>query len=173
MKNKYSKKIHQLIILFLISLLLFSCSDSASDDAASPTPDGAPSYDEYTNNDAISGDTISDTILIIGILPVSELIDNTESTFLVIVEYKLVTAESGELNIGFNTDNTFIYTIIEDASVEITSGHGYHFFYVTVTVKDWGEEGPFTVYVGLAQTVVSDEASLPLASDYSSNFTFE
>ncbi len=171
MKNKYSKICHLLKFLFLISLLTFSCSDAAKDNAMAPADDlqYAP-----TSIDEISGAELTDdTILIRGVLPASGLIDNTETLFIVVVEYLLISAESGELNIGFNTENVYVYTIIEDASIEITSGHGYHTFIVEVTVKDWGQEGSFNVYVGLAQTVESDEASLPLTNDYSENLMFE
>jgi len=80
----------------------------------------------------------------------------------VTVSYKLLSLESGELNIGFNDgDNISVYNIIDSSKRIITAGLGeYTFENVSTTVKDWGVQGDFKVYVN-----IGENASNPLDED--------
>lgn len=92
-----------------------------------------------------------DTITILSVTPNAGLIPDTETDFTVVIEYELVSTDSGEVNIGFNSVEVGRYQMIEEASALVTSGTGEHQFNISVLVKDWGNEGDFEVFVNLSE----------------------
>ena len=95
---------------------------------------------------------VGDSISIKSVSPGSGLVDGADTTFTVVIEYTLISKDSGELMIGFNNgDSVGNYTMISDATAIIDKGSGEHTFNVTVRVKDWGGRGDFKVYVNLSE----------------------
>ncbi len=107
---------------------------------------------------------ISNSIEIISVSPSIELEDGIKYNFSVIVEYNLVTVNSGILKIGFNTEAVNSYSMISDADFIVDKGSGTHTFNVTVTAKDWLSDGDFIVYVNLSENP-HPATWTPLASD--------
>ncbi len=108
---------------------------------------------------------VEDSISIKSVFPNSGLVDGADTTFRVVIDYTLVSKDSGELMIGFNNgDSVSTYTMISDATAIIDKGSGEHTFNVTVRVKDWEGRGNFKVYVNLSEHPHPFSWS-PLASD--------
>jgi hypothetical protein len=119
-----------------------------------------------------SGDT--DYVRVKSVSPDSGLIDNTATTFAVIVEYSLVSHDEGELKVGFNNlsdelaaeRGCLASNMILDEAVIVTRGSGENLFNVTATTKDWQkEECPFRVMATLSEYPHGPKYS-PLDSDY-------
>jgi hypothetical protein len=113
---------------------------------------------EQNNGDsAAPGDITYDTsgsgdvIGIISVDPDSGLADRTEYIFTVNTAYKLKSADNAELNIGFNTENAFAYSLIPEAAAPVSKGSGEYTFTVSAIAKNWGTSGTFKVYVNLAE----------------------
>ena len=79
------------------------------------------------------------------------------------MQYELVSAESGELGIGFNSVEAGRYQMIVDAKTVIAQGSGGHTFNVSVVTKDWGDED-FVAYVNLSE-YPHEHTWSPLATD--------
>jgi hypothetical protein len=92
-----------------------------------------------------------DSIRIISVTPESGLTPNTVTEFVVSVEYELVSKDSGEVMIGFNTDEVGRYRMISEATVLVAKGSGDHQFNVSALARDWGTAGDFSVYVNLSE----------------------
>lgn len=108
---------------------------------------------------------VEDSINIKSVSPSSGLVDGADTDFTVVIEYTLVSKDSGEVMIGFNNgDSVDTYTMISDATAIVDKGSGEHTFNVTVRVKDWGSRGDFRVYVNLSEHPHPFSWS-PLASD--------
>ncbi len=144
-------------ITILITALIFACGGES--ESLEPKDQWADPYD-----DAIHPDDTTDRIIIKQTTPDSDLTDDTDINFNVIVEYSLYSEQSAMLNIGFNTTNAGSFDLIEAAEKSITSGHGYHIFLISVTVNDWGDADDFQVFVNMTQEV-SDGPSIQLAYD--------
>ena len=106
----------------------------------------------------------SDTINIKSVTPDSGLMPGIVTEFDIAVEYKLASADSGELYIGFNTVEVDRFSMISDAKVFIAKGSGEHQFNVTTVTRDWGTAGDFKVYVNLSEHPHGPSWT-PLASD--------
>ena len=115
-------------------------------------------------NKATGPEETDDTITIILVTPDSGLNPGQATDFAVTVEYELVSADSGELNIGFNSVEIGRYHLIEEAAALIAAGTGQHQFNVSVITKDWGDDGDFEVYVNLSEHP-HDFIWTPLATD--------
>jgi hypothetical protein len=110
-------------------------------------------------------ETISkDGINITSVSPDKDLVDGVNTTFTVVVRYTLASTNSGELMIGFNTQEVGSFGMISSASKIVSKGTGEYKFIVKATVKDWGEEGDFEVYVNLSENPHPNSWS-PLATD--------
>jgi hypothetical protein len=94
---------------------------------------------------------ISDTISIKSVTPNSGLIADVGTDFVVVVEYQLVSADSGELDVGFNNVLVDKFHIVSAAEALVVKGSGEHEFNVTVVTKDWGPAGDFMAYVNLSE----------------------
>jgi hypothetical protein len=94
---------------------------------------------------------IPDTISIKSVTPSSGLIGDAPTDFVVVVEYVLASADSGELAIGFNSVQVDKFNMISAAKVLVAKSSGEHQFNVNVFTKDWGAAGDFKVYVNLAE----------------------
>jgi len=92
-----------------------------------------------------------DTIIITSVTPESGLTPGVITGFVVDVEYELASADSGEVGIGFNTDEVGRFVMITDAKVLIAKGAGEHRFNVSSLTRDWGEAGDFQVLVNLSE----------------------
>ena len=116
------------------------------------------SAEQNSNNGAAPGDTAYDTaesgdaIGIISVDPNAALTDGIEYSFTVNTEYILVSVDNAELNIGFNTENAFSYSLISGAAAAVSKGSGEHTFTVSATAKAWGAAGDFKVYVNLSES---------------------
>jgi hypothetical protein len=75
----------------------------------------------------------------------------TETTFEISVAYRLVSADSGEINIGFNLDNPDFSSLLPDEAVVVDKGEGNLTFTVTVIPVDWGEGVDFFAYVNISE----------------------
>ncbi len=96
-------------------------------------------------------DKPADIISIKTVTPDSGLKVDIETDFVVTVEYELVSADSGEISIGFNTSEVGQYQILKAANALVDIGSGEHQFNVTVVTKDWGADDDFLVYVNLSE----------------------
>jgi hypothetical protein len=104
------------------------------------------------NDNATGPDKKDDTISIKLVTPDSGLKADTETDFVVTVEYVLASADSGELLIGFNSVEVGRYHMISSATALIAKGSGEHQFNVSVVTRDWGgAAGDFAVYVNLSE----------------------
>jgi hypothetical protein len=92
-----------------------------------------------------------DTIVIRSVKPDSGLDPGVVTNFVVDVEYELASADSGEVGIGFNTDEVGRFVMISDAKVLIAEGAGERQFNVSTVTRDWGETGDFQVLVNLSE----------------------
>ena len=129
--------------------VITGCSDTAKENDKTPEQNSndnvAPGDIEYDTSN--SGDAIG----IISVDPDSDLVDGTEYSFTVKTAYELVSADTAELNIGFNTENAFSYNLISDAVTTVSKGSGKYTFTVSATAKNWGASGDFEVYISLAE----------------------
>ena len=116
-------------------------------------------------------DQMDDTISIQSVTPDSGLDADTETDFVVTVEYELVSSDSGELGIGFNSAEVGRYHMHSAAKALVDKGPGEHQFNVTVVTKDWGAAGDFEVYVNLSEHP-HESVWTPLATD-SQALTFQ
>jgi hypothetical protein len=119
-----------LMMTFVGLLVFFACSD---DDPAGP---------EHKSSDAIT---------IKSVTPNSGLNPGVATDFVVIVEYELVSADSGDVMIGFNTAEVGRFAMISDATTLVLKGSGEHQFSVSATPVDWGAAGDFKLYVNLSE----------------------
>ena len=92
-----------------------------------------------------------DDIIIKSITPDSGLTPGIVTDFIVIVEYELTSADSGEVMVGFNTNEVGRFNMISSATALVVKGSGEHQFNVTTVPKDWGDTGDFKVYVNLSK----------------------
>jgi len=92
-----------------------------------------------------------DTIVIKSVTPDSGLIPGAVTDFVVAAEYELASVDSGEVGIGFNTDEVGRFVMISDAKVLIAKGGGEYQFNVSTHTKDWGGTGDFQVLVNLSE----------------------
>ena len=92
-----------------------------------------------------------DSIVIKAVTPDSGLTPGVVTEFVVNVEYELASADSGEVGIGFNTDEVGRFLMIPAAEILVAKGSGEHQFNVSVIAKDWGGEGDFQVLVNLSE----------------------
>ncbi|UCE41330.1 MAG: hypothetical protein JSV17_18175 [Candidatus Aminicenantes bacterium] len=106
----------------------------------------------------------SDSISINSVTPNSGLTPGIITAFVVNVEYVLASKDTGELNIGFNTDIVGSYTLLTAAKALVSKGSGAHQFNVTIVTKDWGAAGDFSVYVNLSESP-HEPSWTPLATD--------
>lgn len=105
-----------------------------------------------------------DGISITSVSPDNDLVDGVNTTFTVVVRYTLASTNSGELMIGFNTQEVDSFRMLSSASKIVSKGTGEYKFIVETTVKDWGEDGDFEVYVNLSENPHLNSWS-PLATD--------
>lgn len=155
------KKGFSIITALLISGVLFAapvlmitgCSHENKDKPGTAEQDDdaeLPSEDSYDTTEA------GDGIGIESVDPDSGLTDGTLYTFTVTARYVLQSVDNAELNIGFNTDNAYSYSLIPDAAFPVTKGSGEHTFTVSARAKDWGAGSSFAVYVNLARNLDPD-----------------
>ena len=105
-----------------------------------------------------------DSISIKSVTPNSGLVAGIQTDFVVVVEYVLASADSGELDVGFNSVLIDKFHIISSAEALIAKGSGEHEFNVSVVTKNWEPDGDFKVYVNLSEH--PHEASwTPLATE--------
>lgn len=92
-----------------------------------------------------------DGVFIKSVDPSTGLVPNIATNFKVVVEYQLISLDAATIDVCFNDGDSVKY-FYSRATKIITKGTGEHTFNVTVTPKDWGEEGDFEVWV-----ILSDE----------------
>jgi len=125
-------KIYRFLIAGLIGMLIvFGCKKET------PTDPG--------------GTTYPDTITIISVNPNTGLNAGVATPFVVNVEFELISSDSGEVMIGFNTNVVGSYQMLSAASEFVDKGTGQHQFNVNVVPVDWGADGDFKVYVNLSE----------------------
>lgn len=93
-----------------------------------------------------------DFINIISVTPDSGLIDGADTNFTVVVEYNLVSCDTGTLIILFNHWHEWDPSCligIDSANYSISKGPGTHEFNVTAVANNWEEYGDFSVVVML------------------------
>ena len=124
-------KMRWFLFVTLVGLLTsFGCSD---EDTAGPVQEN------------------SDTITIKSVTPNSGLSPGIATDFVVIVEYELVSADSGDVMIGFNTNEVDRFAMISNATALVLKGSGEHEFNVNVMPVDWDVAGDFKLYVNLSE----------------------
>ena len=92
-----------------------------------------------------------DAISIKSVAPDSGLTPDIVTDFVVKVEYELSSADSGEVMVGFNTDEVGRFRMIKSATALVIKGSGEHQFNITTVTKDWGVADDFKVYVNLSE----------------------
>ena len=112
----------------------------------------------------VTGSEEDDSISITSVTPNSGLTAGIVTDFVVIVEYELVSADSAEVMVGFNTDEVDRFRMISDATALVVESSGEHQFNVTTVPKDWGALGDFMVYVNLSEHP-HESSWTPLATD--------
>ena len=106
-------------------------------------------------------------IKILSVTPTSGLTDGQQVNFTVTVSYNLYSKKTGTLMIGFNNGQTVNAAVmLTDADKIISSGIGQHAFNVLATVKNWGTQGDFYVYVNLSEDPIPNSSWTPFANDY-------
>lgn len=127
--KKFSyNKIFVLFCIVVVLVLMTGC-------------DGAPSIVDE-----------EDFINIISVTPDSGLIDGVYTDFTVVVEYNLVSHDTGVLMIGFNNgDEIGTASMISNASHIVNKGSGKYTFNVNALTKNWGTQGDFLVYVNISE----------------------
>jgi len=122
-----------------------------------------------TSEDGGKTDTIEimvaeGSIKIKSVSPNEDLVDGSEYTFNVNVEYEFEGIEKGVLYIGFNNgEKVDNYRLIGDGH-GVKEKKGEHKFEVKTPVKHWGENGKFKVYVNISDFNHPEEW-FPLNSD--------
>lgn len=104
-----------------------------------------------SDDNATGAEENGDDIIIKSVTPDSGLIPGIVTDLNVIVEYELVSADSGEVMVGFNIDEVGRFRMISGATALVVKGSGEHQFNVTIVPKDWGDTGDFKVYVNLSE----------------------
>ncbi|UCG50536.1 MAG: hypothetical protein JSW58_10025 [Candidatus Latescibacterota bacterium] len=94
---------------------------------------------------------VQDSISIKSVTPNSGLVEGIQTDFVVAVAYHLASADSGELNVGFNNVQIDQFNIVSDAKAFVAKGSGEHQFSVSVFPKNWGDAGDFKAYVNLSE----------------------
>ena len=92
-----------------------------------------------------------DEITILSVTPNSGLSAGILTAFAVAIEYVLASADSGEVQIGFNSDEVGRYAMITSAEILVERGTGNHTFNVNVIPVNWGAAGDFEVFVNLSE----------------------
>lgn len=92
-----------------------------------------------------------DAITIKSVTPESGIIPGIVTDFDITVDYELASKDSGEVMVGFNTDEVGRFAMISYATALVVKGSGEHQFNVTTVPKDWGDAGDFKVYVNLSE----------------------
>ena len=106
----------------------------------------------------------ADAISIKSVTPDSGLTPGIVTDFVITVEYELASTDSGEVMVGFNTDEVGRFRMISSATALVAKGSGEHQFNVTTVTKDWGVAGDFKVYVNLSEHP-HEPSWTPLAND--------
>jgi hypothetical protein len=154
--NKSSiRKIVTLFLLIMMPLLFLNCGSSADSGAdLINTGTGVNQVEEFS----LAGDKIK----FISVSPKSNLVDATEYDFEVVISYELHSIEAARIDIGYNTDNIMIYTLVAGAEETVTGENGEHTFSGKITVRDWGNTGELKAYVQLSEDT-EDAPAIPLA----------
>jgi hypothetical protein len=110
----------------------------------------------------------TDKIKILTVTPTTGLNDGQSTNFSVKVSYNLYTQKTGTLMIGFNNGtNVGSSVMVVPANKVINSGSGESTFDVSATVKNWGTQGDFFVYVNLSENPLPVNSTwTPFASDH-------
>ncbi|MGD1890976.1 MAG: hypothetical protein ACFB15_10335 [Cyclobacteriaceae bacterium] len=111
-----------------------------------------------------------DSIQIISISHTQPSEADHSCTILVDVMYHLASKLQGQLLIGFNTENSGSFRMLDDLATLVEPGTGYHSFEATITATQWDGEESFSVYVNLSEhphpkrwrPLANDRKSLPL-----------
>ena len=138
--------IEPLLIVYLCFMVLVGC------DKNNPIP--------------VPVDTV-DKITILSVTPNNGLTDGQPTDFSVMVSYNLYKRQTGTLMIGFNNSpSTGAFVMLPDADKIVNKGSGQHTFNVTATIKDWGTQADFMVYVNLSEDPIPvNSAWIPFSSD--------
>lgn len=131
-------------VLFTLLTAFSLCCESAKDKGSTVQPD-------QVINNIEEFSLYGDKIKFVSVDPKNTLLDGTDYTFEVAVAYELITIGSARLDIGFNTDNISLYTLVAGAEKIVSGSKGEHLFSVTITARDWGSTGSFKVYVQLSE----------------------
>ena len=89
-----------------------------------------------------------DIIILSGISPSTGLSPGISRNFNAEVEYNLISLNQANINICFN-DGDQVNQFYSKGTRSVSKGSGEQTFTVTVTPKDWGEDGDFKVVVFL------------------------
>jgi hypothetical protein len=125
---------------------------------------GAVAISGCGDDNATGPKKIPDSISIKSVTPNSGLVADDETDFVVVVEYQLASADSGELDVGFNNVLIDKFHIISAAEALVAKGSGEHEFNVSVVTKNWEPDGDFKVYVNLSEHP-HEVSWIPLATD--------
>lgn len=100
------------------------------------------------------GDTLSSTIstnsiTLFNVSP-TNVTEGISTEFSIVVDYELADTEEGEINIGFNIEQSDLFTIVQ--SVEIQKGKGRITFRISETPIDYSADNAnFTVYANISE----------------------
>lgn len=139
---------------------------SASEENDTTTTNEENDTTEEDNDEVEENPVEEDIIKIVSATPSSTIIDGETVEFTVVVDYDLVSLEKGEIGIGFNNGSNSIGAIMLDMDEYVDKGDGQHTFIASTTVKDWGPEEDFIVFVKLSEADhTPNEPHFPVASD--------
>tara|TARA_B100000809_G_C14808739_1_gene413019 strand:+ start:16 stop:549 length:534 start_codon:yes stop_codon:yes gene_type:complete len=126
-----------------------------------------PTTTTEEEKDNIEENTLKEDIIkIVTATSSSNLIDGDKVDFTVTLNYDLTSLEKGEIGIGFNNGPNSKSASMLPVDKYIENGSSKHTFIVTATVKDWGTESDFVVYVNMSEAdPTPGEPYYPVASD--------
>ena len=111
---------------------------------------------------AANGAAAGDSVKVVSITAAEPVVRGVENEFTVEVEYKLESADEGEINLGFNLDRPKGFKMVESHVVQ--RGAGTATLKARVIPVDWRERGRFQMLVNLSKYPHAGRWS-PLASE--------
>ncbi len=90
-----------------------------------------------------------DKLKIISVDSAQPVVRGVENEFTIEVEYKLDSADEGEINMGFNLDRPNAFKMVDSFLVQ--KGQGVATLKAKVIPVDWGRRAGFTVMVNLSK----------------------
>ena len=121
----------------------------------------------FSGTTDLQSHTNKDRIKVMQVKYEGELQDGKESSMEITVRYLLTSRDSATMMIGFNNGGAINSMRMMDEKYKIVEkGEGEVTFNLTTTVKSWGSEGDFKLYVNLSENPLPTGRFQPMVGDY-------